>query len=187
MYDPMLGRVAETLQRPDRLAASVATLLAELDPPDMDPDALERRLRRDPRFLLLDPQPALPGLEAWAPQQRSAYARVLSTLDGPAARLVILRAPAPGDGEGAEPPDGGLAPLLRRTLLTLLEREPAGSLTAAAQETLAALTAMDRVSLSAGTTPSTTPPPGPPPLPLALPSPPRPPRPRPHPPGSRPG
>lgn len=192
----ILDRAAARLAVDSRVAVPLADLAGALGPTPVDPAWLERRLRDDPRFLVLHDARDLPGLDAWSASDRAAYAAVLRHA-GPGA--TVLLAPRPDGPDGADGADGArrvLDDLLRRTLAELAELADATGVTGAA----ALARAAERVRLAlgsdqpgplsrgpAGAAPSTSPPPGPP-TPRPAPRPRRRPgRPRPRTPGSRPG
>jgi hypothetical protein len=140
-------RAALRLRTDGRVAMAMPELAVAIG---ADVSELEHRLRRDPRFLVLDRACSLPGLDLWDTRHRRIYAAVLHDLDEPP--LVVLRDP----GASAPP---GVADILRRTVLDLADAPHASSLASAAERSRAAL---EIVTPTAGTARSTTRPPGPP-------------------------
>ena len=189
--NPLAERAARVLQGEPRLALPLAELLERLD--QTDPAVLERRLRSDPRFLVVGDELRLHGLSTWPAADRNAYAAALEQVGLARGRLIVLRE------RGAE--TAGLAALVRETTLTLLDHDvqpsngPAGPgaaagvsfdtdgfTTAAADAHLA----VSRCQIAPGpAAPSTTRPPGPPSAAAGPPAQPSPGRGRPHPAGSR--
>lgn len=132
------GRVAMTLPE---LAGALA----------YDPARLGGLLRDDPRFLVLDRQHPLPGIDVWAVRERTAYAAALRHLDQPP--LVMLRDAAAGH-------PAGVADMLHRTVVDLIDARDTTALARAAEEVRAALA---MITPPAAAAPSTSRPPGPPP------------------------
>jgi hypothetical protein len=184
MPDPTLDRAAALLRSGGRIAMTTTELAHALgQPSDAGTVAtLERRLADDHRFRLFDTGPGLPGLEAWHPRDRLAYAAALRQVDLPRPPLVLLRddrdpaeaadpagLPDPADradlSDPAGPVAGGpasttsLGRLLHRTVLELATTRSAPSIALAAEAARAALLRVNPIP--AGAAPSTTRPPGP--------------------------
>jgi hypothetical protein len=172
MPDPTLDRAAALLRSGGRIAMTTTELAHALgQPSDAGTVAtLERRLADDHRFRLFDTGPGLPGLEAWHPRDRLAYAAALRQVDLPRPPLVLLsddRDPAEaGDpSDPAGPAAGGpastttLARLLHLTVLELAATRSAPTIALAAEAARAALLRVNPIP--AGAAPSTTLPPGP--------------------------
>lgn len=139
---------AELVLRADgHVAMTVAELARALA---FDPDGLGLLLRDDPRFVVLEREQALPGLGAWGVRERAAYALALRHLDQ--SPLVLLRDASGGDR-------AGVADMLRRTVVDLVDARDAPDLARAAEHARAALA---RVTRPVGEAPSTSYPPGPP-------------------------
>jgi hypothetical protein len=171
--DPIADRADLALRTGGRLAVPVPDLAAAMA---VDPTGLEHRLRHDPRFVVLDRQRPLPGHDAWTARERELYAKALQQIDQPP--LVLLRNARPA-------PSAGVAELLHRTVLELVDAHDAPDSPALASAAEHARAALETVTPTAGIARSTTLPPGlPPPTTSPLPRPPRPRR-RPPPPGSR--
>ncbi len=153
MSDATLDSAALLLRHDNAIAISL-TRLARAVPGEPSLDRLERRLRGDERFVLLETPALLPGLEAWTPQDLATYEPALRQLDLGDVRLVMLRDRRAG-AAGRSP----LAALLHQTLLELLALPGAGRFAAAAEQANAALSLVsDRPDPAAR---STSPPPGP--------------------------
>jgi hypothetical protein len=182
MPDPTLDRAAALLRSGGRIAMTTTELARALgQPSDAGTVAtLGRRLADDPRFRLFDTGAGLPGLEAWHPRDRLAYAAVLRQVDLPRPPLVLLRdepdaaeaadpAGLPDPADPADPSDpsdpGGpasstsLGRLLHLTVLELAATRSAPSIALAAEAARAALLRVNPIP--AGAAPSTTLPPGP--------------------------
>jgi hypothetical protein len=181
MPDPTLDRAAALLRSGGRIAMTTAELAHALgQPSDAGTVAtLERRLADDDRFHLFDTGAGLPGLEAWHPRDRLAYAAALRQVDLPRPPLVLLRddrdpedpagLPDPPDPAGLSHPAGpaaggpasttSLGRLLWLTVLELAATRSAPSIALAAEEARAALLRVNPTP--AGAAPSTTLPPGP--------------------------
>jgi hypothetical protein len=172
MPDPTLDRAAALLRSGGRIAMTTTELAHALgQPKDAGTVAtLERRLADDHRFHLFDTGPGLPGLEAWNPRDRLAYAAALRQVDLPRPPLVLLRddrdppeASDPSDPAG--PAAGGpastmsLGRLLHLTVLELAATRSAPTIALAAEAARAALLRVNPIP--AGAAPSTTLPPGP--------------------------
>jgi hypothetical protein len=174
MSDPTLDRAAALLRSGGRIAMTTTELAHALgQPSDAGTVAtLERRLAHDPRFHLFDTGPGLPGLEAWHPRDRLAYAAALRQVDLPRPPLVLLRddrdppgrpgwPASPGEPGTPSTPAKSLSRLLRHTVIALADTRAGPLMAMAAEE---ACTALSRVNPPTSRTAlSTIPPPGPPP------------------------
>lgn len=149
MSDPQLDLLAERLRATGRVAIPVHELAAALRPTHPgdaagthgagpEPTALARRLRGDPRFVVLDAPAALPGLDAWDPADRAAYAPALRSIQ--LHPTLVLLNDLPGDLDAGAP----LEQLLRHTLLRIASLPVAPRLAAAAEEARAILAAVSR-------------------------------------------
>lgn len=164
MEYPDLDRIAH------RMAARQTPVvpLDRLASPDhrTSPHALERALRADRRFRIIEAGPDVPGSDEWHPAARAAYERAFRRAGLSPERLVVL----------VERPEvtasvaGSLAGLLRHTLSRLLVTDRDGHRAAETAPRFAALAEI--MSCVEGT--STTPPP-PAPAPAPGPRRPRPP------------
>jgi hypothetical protein len=161
MPDPTLDRAAALLRSGGRIAMTTTELAHALgQPSDAGTVAtLERRLADDHRFRLFDTGPGLPGLEAWHPRDRLAYAAALRQVDLPRPPLVLLRDDRDPAGAGDPPSTTSLARLLHLTVLELAATRSAPTIALAAEAARAALLRVNPIP--AGAAPSTTLPPGP--------------------------
>lgn len=141
--------------------------------------ALERALRSDRRFRIIDPAPAVPQTAGWPPPVRTAYDAAFRRAGLAPGPLVVLVEP-PGGGVRSD--GNGLIGLLRHSLTRLLA---AGADGASAAESAAPVVAALAALMPPAEERSTTPLP-PAPAPPSAPRPPPPPTPRPpRSPGSR--
>jgi hypothetical protein len=150
MSDPELDRAADLLRATGRVTMTVGALAAALRTiaGPAGTANLIRRLREDPRFVVLDPAGDLPGTDTWTVAERAAYDPVLRQLQIPGQPLVVLRDPTPDPtpDPARDPRDPfretrppSLDRLLHRTLLGLVGLPAAPRLAAAAEEARAAL------------------------------------------------
>jgi hypothetical protein len=172
MPDPTLDGAAAILRSGGRIAMTTAELAAALGDAGGTVAVLERRLTDDDRFVVFDTGAELPGLEAWDPGDRLAYAAALRQVDLPRPPLVLLRDdrdPPGRPGRPASPGEPGtpstmaksLSRLLRNTVIALADTRSGPLMAMAAEEACAALSRVNPPT--SGAAPSTIPPPGPPP------------------------
>lgn len=126
MSDPALDQAVHSLRAGGHIAMTIAELGAALEPVADDPAILERRLREDPRFVVLDRAVRLPGLDQWPADRRAAYAATFRTLDLAEPNLVLLAS------TDAAPLDG-IARLLHTTVIRLVGTRAAPAAAAAAE------------------------------------------------------
>jgi hypothetical protein len=177
MPDPTLDRAAAILRSGGRIAMTTAELAAALGEAAGTVTILERRLADDYRFVVFDTGAELPGLEAWDPGDRLAYAAALRQVDLPRPPLVLLRddrdppghpgwpaspggPAAPGEPGAPSTPAKRLSRLLRHTVIALADTRSGPLMAMAAEEACAALSRVNPPT--AGAAPSTILPPGPP-------------------------
>jgi hypothetical protein len=172
MPDPTLDRAAAILRSRGRIAMTTADLAAALGDAAGTVAVLERRLADDDRFVVFDTGAELPGLEAWGPGDRLAYAAALRHVDLPRPPLVLLRddrdppgrpgwSALPGEPGAPSTPAISLSRLLRHTVIALAGTRSGPLMALAAEKACAALSRVNPPRFGAAL--STTPPPGPPP------------------------
>jgi len=155
MYDPALDQAVQTLRAHGRIAMTIAELASALEPAIVEPAILERRLREDPRFVVLDGG-GLPGLDQWPVERQAAYAAAFRTLDLAQPHLVLLASQEPGLSRH------NLAQLLQSTVIRLVGTRAAPAVAAAAERVHGALAGFTAPGEGAPTT-SLLPDPPPPP------------------------
>lgn len=156
MHDPTLDPVATLLRGDGRLAMTVAEIARQLPAAHRRPGTafLERRLREDPRFIVLDTDRPFPWTEGWGDRARARYAPALRDVEVAGSPLVLLnRATAAATVSG----------LLRHTLLDLVRGpdRPAVVATTAAVDAERARAALALSRRRGAGGPSTSRPPGP--------------------------
>lgn len=155
MPDPALDHAARALRADGRIAMTMTELAATIRFRPGELAILERRLREDDRFVVLDRVNGLPGLEHWPADRRAAYDPAFRSIGLSAPHIVLLAAPA-------VPPQGDrLIRLLHGTVLALAGTRGAPAAAAAAERLRGPLASITPTPGAAA--PTTTLPPGPPP------------------------
>lgn len=147
---PLADRAEALLQRSPRLLVPLVALARRLD---AAPDALERQLADDERFVLIRPA-GFPDLDGLPESRRNAYDTALEAAGLSCHPGVVLARPSCS-------PDPGVAVQLRESVATLLRTRPDPGLAATGERVMRTLTLALGNRSERGTGPSTTRPPDP--------------------------
>jgi len=150
MDHDILARAADVIRRSRRIGVPLDELVGRVGGHHPTSRAVvERALRADPAFRVLDEPAMLPGLASWTPDDQAAYRLALGAAGLSTSPLVVLVERTPrraGRGRTAPPaseepcdPIRALAGLLHDSLVDLIGTEQATELAQAADRTLTAL------------------------------------------------